>query len=195
MIASLKEIRRKTYAAGASGVIRVTSGTVSSRSGLSHRHVQRARMRLVVEQGYRHGARVLHGLLGHGVWRVVILLAENRIDGRQGQAQTAALRDLARDEREVFEVVALRRLRRHEFWLAGVFAIAGTQAVARQRNGPPVGAYFRNAHLKIGVGLINGNPRRELEEAGDFRVLIEGRGVIDEVLAAPQIFRVLIGEV
>src|ERR1700743_3589309 len=96
------------HAAGASGANCVTSGTQRFNKALlrlPHRHVERARMRLVVEQSHGDRARVLHGLLRDGVRRVVVLLTEYRIDRCDRQTQTAALGHLPRDESKMLEVI------------------------------------------------------------------------------------------
>ncbi len=98
----------------------------------------------------------------------------------------------ARYEHEAIEVVAQRLARRDQLRRAQALAIPRTLHVTGQRDRAAVGANFVDGHCKVGIGLVDCEPRRQLEEAADFRVALERRSVIDELLAAQRMDQALI---
>jgi hypothetical protein len=88
------------------------------------------------------------------------------------------LDDAARDEAEAVEIVALDRARPDRTRLAQTLAIARTNRVAGEEHDRPVGLDLVHGDGDVGVGLVEFDPRRQLEEAGDVGVRRERRRVV-----------------
>jgi hypothetical protein len=112
-------------------------------------------VRPVVIQRYGHGSRVAHRFRGDLSSRIVVLLEVDRIHGPDDEAQTAALLELLRDEREMVKVITLRLACRNQLRLAEALPIAGSQELRSERDTAAVRADLVEVSFEVGIVLID----------------------------------------
>ena len=108
-----------------------------------------------------NGAGVLRGFVGDHPAGVIILLPQNRIGRRDDEPQPAAFHQTARDEQAGREFAFHDLAVLNQRLLTQRFTIPQPADVGPERDTGSVWFDFVEIGREIGVGRVNGNPKRD----------------------------------